>query len=121
GPLDQPGTADLPVRDLRRDPAVRDGRHHRHLVADARLPGSGEPEQAAGCGAREPVVAFWCWLPRLHRGTQLRQVARAGPVTRVARYDNLKQRSPDLTAFTGGGVGGFFRLAFLLHRGLKTW
>ena len=33
----------------------------------------------------------------------------------------LTRRSPDLTAFAGGWVGGFLRLAFLLHRGLKNW
>jgi hypothetical protein len=27
------------------------------------------------------------------------------------RHDNLQERSPDLTAFTGGGVGRFLRLA----------
>ena len=40
-------------------------------VADARLPGGGEPEQAAGRGAGEPVVAVRCRLPWLHRGAQL--------------------------------------------------
>jgi len=106
-PWTTPGTADLPLRHLRRDPAVRDGCHHRHLVANARLPGGGEPEQAAGRGAREPVVALWCGLPGLHRGAQLRQVAWASTLTGAARHDNLKRRSPDLTAFAGGGVGGF--------------
>jgi len=36
-------------------------------------------------------------------------VAWAGTLTGAARHDNLKRRSPDLTAFTGGGVGGFLR------------
>jgi len=38
-------------------------------------------------------------------------VAWAGSVTGVAEHDSLRRRSPDLTAFTGGGVGGFLRLS----------
>jgi len=32
-------------------------------------------------------------------------------VTGAAGQYNLKRRSPDLTAFAGGGVGGFFAFA----------
>lgn|SRR5690606_53430 len=38
-PVDQSGTPNLPVRDLRRDPAVGDRQHHRHLVARRSVPG----------------------------------------------------------------------------------
>ena len=40
----------------------------------------------------------------------LRQVARAGSLIGAARHDNLKRRSPDLTAFAGDEVEGFLRL-----------
>ena len=56
------------------------------------------------------MVALQCWLPGLHGCAQLRQVAWAGPLTGAAEHKNLKRRSPDLTAFAGGGVGGFLRL-----------
>lgn len=84
-PVDELGTSDLPLRDLRCDSVVGDWQHHRHLMARRGVSaGRRKPLQTPECRAGEFVVALRCRLPGLHRCAQLRQMTRRAAIDQVS-------------------------------------
>ena len=86
---------------------MRDGRHHRHLWPTHVFQAAENLNKLLGA---VPESLWWLFGAGYLAtpGAQLRQVAWAGLVTGAAEHDNPETTIPDLTAFTGGGVWGFY-------------